>query len=483
MAMKNSNTNTNKLIMDAQKHRLLQKYVFFQYNSVPVLMFEQILTLLITASVIFPYILQTYVPVMLTSFYVPLLMTFGLHITIFLNNHIAFVILAFLFCLLTIMTIVWTEVEIFSFVFAFQRHHPTISIPPSISIGASKVLLNITYMPVSDSRIPSQGIYLIGIFNIVLVAYAFTRMLFGASTLYQYAQIMSKEDSELTIEEDVGTTVDETGEVNVVNENDECAKDCKRTCDSSKSLHLMLIYSFAFCVWVICMVEWVMGLVMISNGSQILNPVNYNSLLQAYICIPLLCIPKPRKLHHNERVINISKNTRLQSTDTELMNNMKRAQLNNEDYIIDNVPIELIKDRYSMLITICSLVIIAVLLSMYQLTSQSVWLFRNGANLYSLNSLETTLSRELYLNFTNVRSFHYQINPETGTQADLSLFADYTYTFAILDMLNLAFTIVLFVLVYIYLYRVLSTKLYKVEKGNSSWPIPIAIPTSDQTSM
>lgn len=451
----------NTYTQDVNKNKLLSKYVFYVYNSLYVVMLEACLAFITAAIFIFPYLLQTYVPMIIASYYVPAMMTFGLHLAIFLENDIYLVIISFIMSILAIMTIIWAEVETFSFTDAFQAKRNPIAIPSYITKSHAPVWVNLTYTPVNTPSTPSQGIYLIGIYNIILTSYLITRALFTSSALMEYARIQDRTDTEVSIIET--TTMDNTNAPTPYKGREEEApmkKEEKECCTSVKSIHIILIITFASCLCVICTAEWILGLVMISNAIQILNPINYNSLLQAFICIPLICIPIPRKLNKNERIVNVSKNKKSLSSTELIIENMRKAQHNNQDYLIDNVPIQLMNDRYIILITLSVFVIFALLLSMYHLTSQAIWLFRNGANLYSEQSLQNVMTRDITLNFTNVRSFKYQLNEGMESTLSLNTYAYYTYAFAVLDMINLVLTLVLFVLVYIYLYRVLSTRIH-----------------------
>jgi len=100
--------------------------------------------------------------------------------------------------------------------------------------------------------------------------------------------------------------------------------------------------------------------------------------------------------------------------------------------------------KIETLYTVLALVMFSVFFSLWQISSQAVWLSNNDIIIFDEDTYEDALNGPLYFNFTAGMTYiQYSPNPDVTPSLNYNAFSKFTEIFGAIDIVNLLISVAL----------------------------------------
>lgn len=393
--------------------------------------------------VLFPFWLQDYIPMILSVPFHPTFFMFGSYCLNYSNKNVFYETLHMIFSLMSIGNLIFFIVEYYSASSSCERYIGEYCYPSAYGCSQAKTIVNVTYKLTSEAE--TEGYCSQVPFDVIVVC-VFIFLAFSVINFFLSIQSICNHCDHRT--KDAEEKAKKEKEKNK-NHSGEISKDPEDLCDSctsKRSLHILSLSIISSIIFFLCFAQWVLSLYVYTISVVILNPVYYNSLLAAFICMPLLYVPRPGKLSAK---VKVSKDIHTMSSE---YNNL--LPTDSEENYLNTVPVS--RGTKILLIVYTFVVAMALFFSIVQISTQSIWVYQNGGVVDNVYKLRTMVDNALYFNFTNVEKIQYLPNSAVMDDLQNIAFADFTYIFAVIDIVNIFALLALFIDICFYVSRIMS---------------------------
>ncbi len=207
---------------------------------------------------------------------------------------------------------------------------------------------------------------------------------------------------------------------------------------------------FVFCdiLFVSSLVEWVFALIYYFMGDLPANPLNYHSAVFGFISIALLNLPFPRLLREDEDG-NFSKLYALlldESKDDDLFTR------NSPSDILRKIPLDACTPRptSSYVYLYCFMLFYGICLSFVDFLTMAFFLIKNNAHAFNYDELSRFANETIYYNFTNVAYVQYIPQEQNLLRDPGNAIANSTIVLEIMDLIMACFAVMLFPILALY---------------------------------
>lgn len=382
------------------------------YNF-PFGVFQMVLLFIFTLIIFFPFWLESYVPIIMIVPFHPLCFMIGAYCLAITNKHWGYDVFHLFLSMLSLGNLIFMVVEYYSASSTNSRFSGEYFYTSAYGSNANTIV---------NVSATSEEYHTECILMIMVCVWVFLTL----SVFDGFIAIISLCEREKDVDEVKDNKV-------------------KKKCDCSMktSIELTMITVFAVLLFLSTFTQYILGLYYYTLSSVILNPIYYNSMLFAFVSLPFLYLPRS---YMKTKTIYVK-------TDDDY-EKIKLLGMDSQETLTSEIPLE--KNKKILIIFYDVFLGLALLFNIIQLSTQAYWLSQNGCgDMTDWTCLNSISSEKLYFNFTNVEYIHYLPNTEVVEDLVSWAFADSTYIFFIIDLVNIFLGLALFISTVIYTYRIL----------------------------
>lgn len=411
---------------------------------------------------VFPFWISLYVPIIITTPFYPVFFMIGSYCLTVFNKAIGYVVFHMLFSLLSLGNLVFFTVEYSSAPTPQTRYNGQYCYPLAYGCSGARTLINVTYAGSldHDDEYDSTGLDILVVWTWIWFAISIFNWMIALIIICEYATFTKPTDQ--------------------AKQSRPNAKDylCSK-CTSNRDLLLASLSTLALIMFFLCFTQWILSLYIYTISVQILNPSNYNSLLQCFIAVVFIYLPRPSK--HDQKVIERTKaevkvhehhHHRKQHRNIDSLNsyeNLINGEENSHESLHDYTDTSkllsedsetriiekhlLEQSFYKLLIEYMFCIVLSLLFSVTQLAGQGLWMGQNDALLLNPIRTEHVVGEWWYLNFTNVEKFQFSANTEVIDTLQSNAFATFTFIFGVIDVVNILMNFIMILILGVYIYR------------------------------
>lgn len=386
------------------------------------------IVLIFALFIFFPFWGSVYAPIIIIAPFHPTMMMIGNYALLTFHHNIKFYALHNIISIVSLGALIFFLLEYYASTSSTQRYTTDYCYPILYGCEGAKTIINSDYNLTAANDFKPNTLYLdmIVIWVYIFIALSIFNWFFS---IVEMCEISAFEQSMKN------NTSSKEGETDKKHKIKHCA------CYQSMAVKIV-ISCFACVMFFTCLAQWILGLYVYTISVIILNPIYYNSTLQAVISLALIDLPK---LKPDERKITLYK----PSKNVEDMETM--LQNSNSKLYLSDIKVKEMK-KIETLYTLLALLLFSVFFSLWQISSQAVWLSNNNIVIFDQDTYEDALNGPLYFNFTaGMMSIQYSPNTEVVSSLNYNAFSKFTEIFGAIDIINLLISIALVPLLLFYI--------------------------------